>query len=135
MPDSVERRFEDSFGGLDGELRPSGPRERNREGIRLEIRAVKKLGRVDRDTMPVVNPLEIGDKVWGDDGKSIRSDAELREECWSIAQGGGGRGFKSSLLGREMLAFQHKPGQPYIQSGKWDKRGKKLRDSPSKSSG
>ena len=112
MPDRVERRFEDSFGGLDRELRPSGPRERNREGIRLEIRAVKKLRRVDRDTMPVVNPLEFGDKVRGDDGKSIRSDAKLREECRTIAQGGGGRGFKSFLLGREVLAFQHKPGQP-----------------------
>jgi len=92
MPDRVERRFEDSFGGLDRELRPSGPRERDQEGIRLKIRAVKKLRRVDRDTMPVVNPLEFGDKVWGDNGKSIR-------RCHSIAQGGGGRGFKSFLLG------------------------------------
>jgi hypothetical protein len=67
MPDLVERRSEDSFGGLDRELRPpGGPRRRNREGIRLEIGAVKKLRRVHRDTIPVMNPLEFGDKVWGD---------------------------------------------------------------------
>lgn len=108
MPDRVERRFEDSFGGFDRVLRPpGGPRRRNREGIRLEIGAVKKLRRVHRDTIPVMNPLEIGDKVWGDN-RSIQSDATLREECRSVAQGGGGRGFESFLLGPEALAFQHK---------------------------
>ena len=64
MPDRVERRSENSFGGLDRELKPpAGPRRRNREGIRLEIGAVKKFRRVHRDTIPVTNPFEFGDKV------------------------------------------------------------------------
>ena len=63
MPDIVERCPEDTFGGLDREFKPSGPKGRNREGIRLEIRAVKKLRRVGRDTVPVVDPLELGDKM------------------------------------------------------------------------
>ena len=47
MPDHVEWRFEDSFGGLDRELRPPGdPRRRNREGIQLEIEASLKAGEV-----------------------------------------------------------------------------------------
>ena len=88
MPDGVERRFEGSFGGLDGELEPPSPRERNREGIRLEIRPVKRLRRVHRDTMPIMDPLGFGDKVWGDNGQSIRTDAKLREECRNIAEAG-----------------------------------------------
>lgn len=58
MPDGVDRRSEDSFGGLDRELRPpGGPRRRNLEGILLDIGAIKKLRRVHRDTIPVIDPL------------------------------------------------------------------------------
>ena len=90
MPNRVERRSEDSFGGLDRARKPPGGprRRRNWEGIRLEIGAVKKLRRVHGDTIPVINPLEIGDKAWGDN-RSIRRNAKLREECRSIGQGGG----------------------------------------------
>lgn len=96
MPDIVERRSKDSFGSLDRELKPPGPKRRNREGIRLEIGSVKKLRGVRRDTMPIMNPLELRDKVWGD-SCSTQSDAKLREECHGrcIAQGGRGMGFRA----------------------------------------
>ncbi len=54
-PDRVERRSEDSVGGLHRELKPSLPRDGDGEGIRVEIRALEKLRRVGRDTIPVVN--------------------------------------------------------------------------------
>lgn len=71
-PDRVERRSENSVGSLDRELKPSLPRDGDGEGIRVEIRAVEKLRRVGRDTIPVVNPLVGGDKVWGDDSIALR---------------------------------------------------------------
>jgi len=78
VPDSVERRTEDSMGGLGTEMRESTLGDR--EGIHKDIRAVEKLRRVGRDAMVVGNPLIFGDTVWADDG-SIRSNAKLREDC------------------------------------------------------
>ena len=61
-------------------LSPAAIDTEMREGICIEIRPVKELWRVGRDTMVICGPLIFGDNVWADDG-SIRSHANLRGEC------------------------------------------------------
>src|SRR5258706_4839740 len=51
VPDSVERRVEDSIDGLGVEMRVSALGDG--EGIFKEIRAVEEIGRVERDTVVV----------------------------------------------------------------------------------
>ena len=59
VPDWVQWCVEHSFCGFDRDFRPSGSRERKREGIGLEIGAVQKFRRVGRDPVIVVSPLEL----------------------------------------------------------------------------
>ena len=58
-PNGVKGRIGDSLGGLRSDLEEPGPRSRDREGIRVDIRAPNELGRVARDAVPEVNPLKV----------------------------------------------------------------------------
>lgn len=69
VPDSIERRVEDSVDGLGGEMRVSTL------GIFMETRAVEVVGVVGRDTVAVHGSLPVRDDLGGESG-AIRGDGE-----------------------------------------------------------
>lgn len=69
VPDSIERRVEDSIDGLGGEMRVSTL------GIFMETRAVEVVGVVGRDTVAVHGSLPVRDDV-GEESGAIRGDGE-----------------------------------------------------------
>lgn len=85
VPDSVERRVEDSICGLGREMRVSTLRYG--EGMLEEIRAVEEVGMVRRDTLVVRGSLPVRDYIGGESG-AIRGD-ETVGRCLAQILGGG----------------------------------------------
>ncbi len=85
VPDSVERRVEDSIGGLGREMRVSALGDG--EGTFEEIRAVEEVGMVGRDTVVVRGSLPVRDNVGGESG-AIRGDGTVGRHLAQSRKGG-----------------------------------------------
>jgi len=102
FPHGVERRVEDAVGSLGGDLEEIRSRRGDGGGVGFEIRTVHELGRVPGDAVVIEVHLVHGDQVGGDDGVSVRVDAELREEGLGVAEGGRGRKGRRGRRGRRL---------------------------------